>query len=149
VVVSERLLVTAISIDRRNPKQPLVTPNKGGDSMKLLAILILSTSLCVPALADSPPREPYEIWIQTILEEYSERTGARFVLDPRVNMKVQLVGFEADDIDYPTLSRILLMHGYRAVEIDGITYILVDSVTDEFVDKLKEKIDTAELIGTG
>ena len=109
--------------------------------MRFLAALILVTSLFVPVHADSPPREPHETWIQTILEDYSERTGAKFVLDPRVNMKAQLIGFETSDIDFPTLSRILLVHGYKAVKIDDVIYVVVDSTTDEFLEKLSKKVE--------
>lgn len=109
--------------------------------MKFTAILMLTAILIGPALAECQPSDSNWTWIQTVLENYSERTGSKFVLDPRVNIKAQLVGFDVDDIDYPTLSRIFLMHGYKAVEIDNVIYVVLEAAPAEFLDRLTEKVE--------
>jgi type II secretory pathway component GspD/PulD (secretin) len=59
-----------------------------------------------------------------IIQEFSEATGVQFILDPRVNAKVSIVGRESLQSDSATLLGILLVHGFEAYESNGVVYVV-------------------------
>lgn len=42
-----------------------------------------------------------------ILESYSERTGVKFVTDPRVKARVNMIGIKLEDLDQIDINKIL------------------------------------------
>jgi type II secretory pathway component GspD/PulD (secretin) len=64
--------------------------------------------------------------IRALAQVYSSKTGAKFVLDPRVSAKVSTLGIELESIDLPVLTSIFNMHGYEVLESRGVLYVVPD-----------------------
>lgn len=64
--------------------------------------------------------------LRSLIHTVSERTGRNFVVDPRVNAKVTVISSEpVDDQElYKIFETILAVHGYAAVEFEGVTRII-------------------------
>ena len=85
------------------------------------AVLILFGN-CLPAVAEDCTYEPQPL--VELVHEYSEATGVQFILDPRVNARVTIVGRESLSIDSTTLLGILRIHGFEAYESNGVVYVV-------------------------
>jgi len=107
--------------------------------MKSVAILMLV--LCCAASTNGNAEdcnttlEP----LVDLLNQYSEATGTKFVLDPRVQATVSLVGVDTSDLDAGTLISILKIHGFTALTTNGVVYVLPDVTATEAGDKFGEK----------
>ena len=64
--------------------------------------------------------------IRALAQAYSSKTGAKFVLVPRVSAKVSTLGIELESIDLPVLTSIFNMHGYEVLESRGVLYVVPD-----------------------
>ena len=84
----------------------------------------------------SRPSTAHGIDIAELIGSISATTGTKFVLDPRVNSKVKIIGFDVDKIDFDTLEKILWVHGYVAIESNGIVYVLPSAVSKAFKELL-------------
>lgn len=71
-----------------------------------------------------------------LLQAYSERTGVKFVVDPRVKGRVNMIGLSEDDLSQTNLVDILRLHNFAALEKDGIVYVLPQAVAESFGAKL-------------
>ncbi len=65
-----------------------------------------------------------------IIDSYSKRTGAKFVTDPRVKARVNVVGLDLDELSQTNLIDILRIHAFTAYERDGVVYVLPSVVAD-------------------
>ncbi len=74
--------------------------------------------------------------IKVLVDRFSERTGVKFALDPRVKAEFKSIGLPDDEITAQDLKRILYLHGFSAYEGGGIVYVMPSaiplSVTQEF-----------------
>lgn len=59
-----------------------------------------------------------------IIDIVARKTGKKYVLDPRVNAKVQLAGVDLNRLTYPELLTILYVYGYAAVESGGFVLVV-------------------------
>jgi type II secretory pathway component GspD/PulD (secretin) len=78
--------------------------------------------------------------IRDVAQAYSNRTGAKFVLDPRVSAKVNTLGIDLDSIDLPVLTSIFNMHGYEVLESRGVMYVVPDPAAAE----MRQRLDRIE-----
>jgi hypothetical protein len=76
--------------------------------------------------------------IRDVAQAYSNRTGAKFVLDPGVSAKVNTLGIDLDSIDLPVLTSIFNMHGYEVLESRG------DVVPDPAAAEMRQRLDRIE-----
>ena len=65
--------------------------------------------------------------IRELVKRVAADSDMRFVLDPRVNARVDYEGAPIESITYPILLLILRIHGYVAVEIGGVVSIVLDA----------------------
>ena len=85
--------------------------------------------LCFFSLANAhEPKFSDRTDILHILESYSERTGTKFVTDPRVKARVNMIGLDIDAVTQKNLNEILNLHVFVAYERDGVVYVLPISV---------------------
>jgi len=59
-----------------------------------------------------------------IIQSYSDRTGVKFVTDPRVMARVNMIGLDIDEVSQTNLMDILLIHTFTAYERNGVVYVL-------------------------
>lgn len=104
--------------------------------MKVYPLVLLALFLAIPVHAQKDANLIEEPPIETIIGNYSARTGTKFVLDPRVNAKVRMIGLELNEIDRQVLINILLLHGYDTVETDSVTYVLPDAMAESIRERL-------------
>ncbi len=78
--------------------------------------------------------------IREVAQAFSSRTGAKFVLDPRVSAKVNTLGIDMDSIDLPVLTSIFNMHGYEVLESRGVLYVVPDPAAPE----MRRRLDRIE-----
>ena len=62
--------------------------------------------------------------IQKVIDHYSNRTKTKFVIDPRVRGKVNMVGLKLDEIGQEDLNNILLVHNVVAYKKGDVVYIV-------------------------
>ena len=77
----------------------------------------------------------YETPLVDLVNKYSEAFGTKFVIDPRVRAKVNLVGVDTERINTATLIGILNMHGFTALTSDGVVYVMPYPVAEASGDK--------------
>jgi type II secretory pathway component GspD/PulD (secretin) len=65
--------------------------------------------------------------LQQLIEGVAKRTNKTFLLDPRVNGNVVMIGIDPAKITYSQLLAALQIHGYAAVEMGGITRVVPDA----------------------
>ena len=65
-----------------------------------------------------------------IIQAYSDRTGIKFVIDPRVKARINMVGLDIDEVSQTNLMDILLIHDFTAYERDGVVYVLPRAAAD-------------------
>jgi len=55
--------------------------------------------------------------IRSLIHQVANETGTRFVIDPRVNARVDFAGDSLETVDYETLLAILRVHGFAVVVV--------------------------------
>ena len=104
--------------------------------MKTLLIFAVLVGFSSNAGANSPCLSDPPV-LRELVKLYSERTGTKFVLDPRVRARVQLFGVSPEEIEFTTLEGIFSIHGFSAFESQGVIYV-VPSVAAGDLQKLIE-----------
>src|SRR5262249_26984674 len=90
----------------------------------LIACLLLVFASSTAAATDEPESG---IPMEKIIAAVSHKTNRKFVVDPRVNAHVTLVGQEPSQVTYNELLTILEVHGYVTFESDGYVVIAPDA----------------------
>ena len=100
------------------------------------AILAMALSYTAPNTSASAPLEddvrpdvavaPADsgVPIHTLIRAVAKKTGKKFLIDPRVDGKVQLIGEEASNVSYSELFTILQVLGFTAVEGGGFLRVI-------------------------
>ena len=70
-----------------------------------------------------------------LLNQYSEANGTKFIVDPRVRAKVNLVGVDTQSINSAMIIGILNMHGFTALTSDDVVYVMPYQVAEASGDK--------------
>ena len=65
--------------------------------------------------------------IEKLIAAVAEKTGKKFLVDPRVRSHVLLIGEDAASIDYTGLLSVLSVHGYAAVEDGRYVRVIPDA----------------------
>jgi len=86
----------------------------------LVALLITSAA----AAADDPDTG---IPIDKIIASVAHKTSRKFVIDPRVNARVNLVGEDISQVTYSELLSILEVHGFVTAQSGGYVLVLPDA----------------------
>lgn len=68
--------------------------------------------------------------IKQVIKAYADRTGTKFVLDPRVMAKVNMIGVDINELSQTNLMDILLVYGFTAFERDGVVHVLPQAAVD-------------------
>ena len=95
--------------------------------MRKIALPVLLL-LMAPSIAASQSQDSIEI--VDLIKGYSEIHDQKFILDPRVRSTVMMIGIEIEDIDYSMLIKIFKVHGFDAIESDGVVYVVPTAVAD-------------------
>jgi general secretion pathway protein D len=90
-------------------------------------LLLVFVSSSAAAADENDTGAPTGIPIQKIIDSVSHKTNRRFVVDPRVVARVNLVGQELSHITYNELLTILEVHGYVTFESDGYVIVIPDA----------------------
>jgi type II secretory pathway component GspD/PulD (secretin) len=65
-----------------------------------------------------------------IIESYSNRTGTKFVTDPRVKARVNMIGLDIEEVTQTNLMDIFLIHNFTAYKSEGVVYVVPVSAVD-------------------
>jgi general secretion pathway protein D len=65
--------------------------------------------------------------VRSIIASVSQRTHMKFLIDPRVAARVNLVGTSSQDVTYPLLLTILAVHGFAVFEQEGVVVVTPDA----------------------
>jgi general secretion pathway protein D len=87
----------------------------------ILAALLLTNTA---AAADEPDNG---IPIAQIIASVAHKTNRKFLIDPRVEARVHLVGEEPAQVSYNELLTILEVHGYVTAESSGYVLVMPDA----------------------
>ncbi|MFP4682433.1 MAG: type II secretion system secretin GspD [Ectothiorhodospira sp.] len=100
-------------------------------------LLILTLWATVPALAEEGDGRATlnfnDVDIQAVIQYVAEETGVNFIVDPRVRGKVTLVSGRPVDRDelYDIFLSVLRVHGFAAVEGDGVVKLIPDALAKQ------------------
>lgn len=92
------------------------------------ALFALLASPCTGAEAQPRPAPEGSIPITQLIGEVAKRTGKTFLLDPRVQADVVLLGAERNKLDYEELLSVLQVYGYATVEEKNHVRVVPDAV---------------------
>ena len=67
-----------------------------------------------------------------VLERAAERLNKNFIVDPRVNGSVRLVGIDPERLSYRELQAVLEVHGFVTVEDGGLIKIVPDANSRQY-----------------
>jgi len=79
----------------------------------------------LPQSSDAAP--PGTVPLSTLIATVAQKTGKKFVLDPRVRAGVTLIGEEPASVTYDELLTILATYGYLAVQTGGYVLVVPDA----------------------
>lgn len=92
-------------------------------------LFVLFTAPCVGAEAQPRAVAPEgSVPITQLIGEVAKRTGKTFLLDPRVQADVVLLGAERNKLDYEELLSVLQVYGYATVEEKNHVRVVPDAV---------------------
>ena len=90
----------------------------------ILAALAALTLASVSTAADEPDNGTPTA---QIIAAVAHKTNRKFLMDPRVEAKVHLIGEEPSQVSYSELLTILELHGYVTAESTGYVLVLPDA----------------------
>ena len=90
--------------------------------------LMLTVSGTAVAQNSSSSTSATGIPITQIIESVAKRTNKNFVLDPRVIANVTLIGIDPAKVTYPELLVILDVHGFTAIEGEGLVRVVPNMI---------------------
>ena len=94
----------------------------------LTLVAASSASAQVERTEEQPaPARAGAVPLERVIAAVAQRTGKKFIVDPRVRGDVTVVGQEPTSVDYPTLLTVLQVHGFAAVEQAGYVRVIPDA----------------------
>jgi general secretion pathway protein D len=91
-----------------------------------IAGLVISVQSVVAAETSDQPR-PEGVPLSHVLERAAERLNKNFIVDPRLNSQVRLIGIDPERLSYRELQAVLEVHGFITVEDGGLIKIVPDA----------------------
>ena len=98
----------------------------------LISLILLNTNTAI----SHEPKFSDRTDLGHIVASYSQRTGIKFVLDPRVKARVNMIGLDIDQVSKTNLIDIFLLHSFTAHEKGEVVYVLPQAVANNLGDKL-------------
>ena len=90
--------------------------------------LVLTVPGAAIAQSSSGPASTAGVPLTQLIESVAKRTNKNFIVDPRVAGNAVLIGMDPSKVTYPELLTILQVHGYAAVEGEGLVRIVPDAI---------------------
>ena len=106
--------------------------------MKNIFIVLLGLTSSLTAYCHEPEYSERTDIIH-ILQAYSDRTGVKFVTDPRVKARVNMIGLKLADLDQTDINKILLLHNFIAYEKSDVVYVIPIAVENKLGKELGTK----------
>jgi general secretion pathway protein D len=91
-----------------------------------IAGLVISVQTVVGAETSDQPK-PEGVALSHVLERAAERLNKNFIVDPRLNSQVRLIGIDPERLSYRELQAVLEVHGFITVEDGGLIKIVPDA----------------------
>lgn len=110
-----------------NTKQNSMIPSR------TIAGLTLALMLFSPGAARSQAGEPAAdedesgVPVHELIATVAKQSGKRFLVDPRVRLRVTVIGQDLGRFDYPDLLAVLRMHGLTAFENSGYVNVIPEA----------------------
>jgi type II secretory pathway component GspD/PulD (secretin) len=79
------------------------------------------------ASASAAPAGDSGVPISKIIAVVAKKTGKKFIVDPRVEAGIHLVGQDVANVDYPGLLAMLRIYNVAALEEDGYVFVIPDA----------------------
>jgi general secretion pathway protein D len=79
------------------------------------------------ASASAAPAGDSGVPISKIIAVVAKKTGKKFIVDPRVEAGIHLVGQDVASVDYPGLLAMLRIYNVAALEEDGYVFVIPDA----------------------
>jgi type II secretory pathway component GspD/PulD (secretin) len=95
--------------------------------ISLAAVLLLSAPAANAQVATASSTATPGIPLTSLIATVAQKTGMKFVLDPRVRAAVTLVGEEPSSVTYDELLTILETYGFAAVPTGGYVLVVPDA----------------------
>lgn len=92
--------------------------------MRTFLVSVIATFFILASAANAQECVTTQSDLVEMLERYSAAHGTPFVIDPRVNGRVTLIGIDELQIDRPTLVGDLNIHGYAALSPGDVVYVM-------------------------
>src|SRR5262245_15349064 len=115
----------------------------------LLAFLVASTLAFGQSESASRSGAREGVPLIQLLDTVAKKSNKTFVVDPRVQGNVVMIGVDPEKITYPQLLAALQVNGFAAVEIGGITRIVPDEQARSMATPILsggEKHDPSEIV---
>ena len=115
----------------------------------LLALLALSTTAFGQSESASRSGAREGTPLIQLLDTVAKKSNKTFVVDPRVQGNVVMIGVDPEKITYSQLLAALQVHGFAAVEVGGITRIVPDEQARAMATPILsggEKRDPSEIV---
>lgn len=106
--------------------------------MKNILIVLLGLTSSLAAYSHEPEFSERTDIIH-ILQAYSDRTGVKFIADPRVKARVNMIGLKLADLDQTDINKILFMHNFVAYEKSDVVYVIPQAVENKLGKELGSK----------
>lgn len=103
--------------------------------MKSTALTTLILCLIFSSYVNAHECKTHGTQLVDLLNQYSEAFGTKFVIDPRVQATVNLVGVDTESINTAMLIGILNMHGFTARTSYDVVYVMPYPVAEASGDK--------------
>lgn len=97
-------------------------------SANVLALFILAGACPAIAQPEMSKSTGDGVPIMRLVERVAEKSGKKFIVDPRVRADVQLVGQQAADVSYDEFLVILSIYGFTALEGGGYVRVIPDAI---------------------
>jgi general secretion pathway protein D len=88
------------------------------------SIALLATSA---GFAQTAPSRDGAVPLTSLISEIANRTGKRFVVDPRAKVDVTLIQRKPEPLDYAEVLTVLQVHGFTAVEEGNLVRVVPDA----------------------
>jgi general secretion pathway protein D len=115
----------------------------------LLGLLVLSGLAFGQAESASRSDSREGVPLIQLLETFAKKSNKTFIVDPRVQANVVMLGVDPEKITYSQLLAALQIHGFAAVEIGGITRVVPDANARALATPIlsgNEKHDPSEVV---
>jgi type II secretory pathway component GspD/PulD (secretin) len=114
--------------DYINTKETTMVLRRTIVSLGAFALLLVASTAAHPQASEPAAAEPEGgIPVQELITIVAQKTGKKFLVDPRVRARVTLIGQDLRTLDQSDLATVLSVHGFMAVENGGYVNVVPDA----------------------